>query len=140
MRVRLTFVNGENAMATIEIDGTPITLKFGEEREVHIPSATKPLKDQSYHQKRIADAMETISRQVKQNSTDVDLLHNYGAKVRETLENQLSEEDVRRIIKEELMRSFMTNQDGNIHVKKSRVAELIHDVVLHDFDVKLKQQ
>ena len=103
MNVRLTFVNGDNGMATVEIDGTPITLKVGGETEVYIPSTTKPLKDQSYHQKRIADSLETLiggeGIDVKIGSKEIQSLKDWpsGGEF-----HNLSEEDVRRIVKEEM--------------------------------------
>ena len=53
---------------------------------------SKPLKDQSYHQKRIADAAESMA-------------DNYIKSVGKIYhDNSLSEDDVRRIVKEEMKR------------------------------------
>ena len=58
----------------------------------------------------------------------------------ELAQRMLSEDDVRRIVKEEIANSFWTDNDGKAQVKKWKVSEMIHDVVLHDFDVTLKQK
>ena len=66
-------------------------------------SSSKPLKDQSYHQKRIADSLETLvggeGIDVKIGSKEIQSLKDWPS---EGEFYNLSEEDVRRIVKEEM--------------------------------------
>ena len=75
----------------------------GHDIEIQIPepkSSNKPLKDQSYHQKRIADNTSKIAEYSKEFLSN---LKEY------TGIDFVSEEDVRRIVKEEILYSVKTD-------------------------------
>ena len=94
-------------------------------------------------EQRKTEALEAMANSAEARLNDADKsitrLENEVDKIYQRIQDVI-EEDVRQIVKEEIANSFWTDDDGKAQVKKWKVSEMIHDVVLHDFDVTLKQK
>ena len=117
--------------------------------EDELQQSSKPLKDQSYHQKRIADAIEELAKHKESHVqylesgkafadaraavlSDNDWSLKYKLPNGKTVSsNSLSEEDVRRIVKEEIERP--------VYLNKEKGAVSLKDLLLSNFLV-IEQQ